>query len=73
MSQELEYITVDGKNYSLEVAREAIRFSLSMAKDIEDLIVDGVKVVYTVPQHVGQIIEVPKGSKIVFYDPSYRS
>ena len=31
------------------------------------------KVVYTVPLHVGQIIEVPKGSKVIYYDPKERS
>jgi hypothetical protein len=28
-----------------------------------------IRVVYTVPLHVGNVIEVPKGSKIIFYDP----
>ena len=31
------------------------------------------KVVYTVPLYVGQNVEVPKGSKVTFYDPKKRS
>lgn len=27
------------------------------------------KTIYTVPLHVGRTVAVPKGSKVIFYDP----
>lgn len=49
-------------------SRQAKEYAETVVKTVADHQAQTVKTVYTVPHHVGEVVEVPSGMRVLFYD-----